>query len=155
MEAARRAEPSDVEVLCALAAEARAGLVDQRGGPQRLLELRAPEDDGNAFPALVADPTALVLVGSWDHLPGAYVVARRVERRDGTAVARVDELYVQPAVRELGVAEAMMDLVLAWAGEQGCAAVEAVALPGDRLTKNFFERFGLTARAIVVARSLG
>jgi GNAT superfamily N-acetyltransferase len=155
MEAARPAEPVDVPTLCALAAEARAQLVDQRGGPQRLLELRPAEDDQVAFTALVADPSARVVVGAWDHLVGAYVVAQRVERRDGTAVARVDELYVQPGLRELGVAEAMMGLVLAWAGEQGCAAVEAVALPGDRLTKNFFERFGLTARAIVVARSLG
>ena len=33
-------------------------------------------------------------------------------------------------------------------------AVESVALPGNRAAKNFFERFGLVARAIVVQRGL-
>ena len=47
-----------------------------------------------------------------------------------------------------------MDAVLAWAGEQGCVGVDALALPGDRATKNFFETFGLVARAIVVHRDL-
>ena len=32
--------------------------------------------------------------------------------------------------------------------------IDALALPGNRAAKNFFERFGLTARAIVVHRSL-
>jgi hypothetical protein len=32
--------------------------------------------------------------------------------------------------------------------------VDALVLPGHREGKNFFERFGLTARAIVVHREL-
>ena len=64
-------------------------------------------------------------------------------------------LYVDPGAREVGVGEAMMDLVLAWSEERGATGIDAVALPGDRATKNFFERFGLTARAIVVHRRLG
>jgi hypothetical protein len=32
--------------------------------------------------------------------------------------------------------------------------MDSLALPGDRATKNFFESFGLKARAIVVHRSL-
>ena len=54
----------------------------------------------------------------------------------------------------MGVGEAMMELVLAWCDERGCRGVDSLALPGDRETKNFFERFGLTARAIVVHRAL-
>ena len=37
---------------------------------------------------------------------------------------------------------------------QGCFGVDSLALPGDRHTKNFFESFGLVARAIIVHRSL-
>lgn len=37
----------------------------------------------------------------------------------------------------------------------GCLGIDALALPGNRETKNFFEASGLTARAIVVHRSLG
>jgi hypothetical protein len=47
-----------------------------------------------------------------------------------------------------------MEAVLAWAGERGCVGVDALALPGSRETKNFFESFGLVARAIVVHRDL-
>jgi hypothetical protein len=32
--------------------------------------------------------------------------------------------------------------------------VDSLALPGDRHTKNFFEAFGLVARAIVVHKTL-
>ena len=45
-----------------------------------------------------------------------------------------------------------MDLLVAWAHERGCVGIDALRLPGNRDTKNFFERFGLTARAIVVHR---
>ena len=37
---------------------------------------------------------------------------------------------------------------------RAAAGIDGFALPGDRETKNFFERFGLTARAILVHRSL-
>jgi GNAT superfamily N-acetyltransferase len=54
----------------------------------------------------------------------------------------------------VGIGELVMDALVAWAQDHGCEAIDAVALPGDRETKNFFERFGLTARAIVVHRRL-
>jgi hypothetical protein len=47
-----------------------------------------------------------------------------------------------------------MEAVLAWCDERGCFGVDALALPGNRETKNFFESFGLVARAIVVHRRL-
>jgi hypothetical protein len=47
-----------------------------------------------------------------------------------------------------------MDAVLAWCRECGCFGVDSLALPGNRETKNFFESFGLVARAIVVHRNL-
>ena len=47
-----------------------------------------------------------------------------------------------------------MEEVLAWASAAGADGVDSIALPGDRVTKNFFERFGLTARALQVYRRL-
>ena len=38
--------------------------------------------------------------------------------------------------------------------ENSLSGIEAVALPGDRETKNLFERAGLTARKITVYKSL-
>jgi hypothetical protein len=48
----------------------------------------------------------------------------------------------------------MMEDLVAWCTAQGCFGVDSLALPGDRHTKNFFESFGLVARAIVVHRSI-
>jgi hypothetical protein len=47
-----------------------------------------------------------------------------------------------------------MDEVIGWAQSHRCIGIDAMVLPGDRETKNFFEMFGLTARAIVVHRAL-
>ena len=47
-----------------------------------------------------------------------------------------------------------LDEVLAWCTERGCRGVDALALPGNRETKNFFETAGLVARAIVVHKRL-
>ena len=54
----------------------------------------------------------------------------------------------------MGVGEAMMDLLVERARAAEAVGIDALALPGDRHTKNFFETFGLTARAILVHRAL-
>ena len=38
--------------------------------------------------------------------------------------------------------------------ERGATAVESWALPGDRDTKNLFERAGVTARKLVVSKRI-
>jgi hypothetical protein len=43
---------------------------------------------------------------------------------------------------------------VAWARAHHCTGIDGFTLPGNRATKNFFETFGLTARAILVHRSL-
>ncbi|MGH9181071.1 MAG: hypothetical protein ACRDY5_05080 [Acidimicrobiales bacterium] len=48
-----------------------------------------------------------------------------------------------------------MGRLLAWFGDRRCAGIDAVALPGQRATKNFFEGNGFTARLIVMHRRLG
>jgi GNAT superfamily N-acetyltransferase len=66
----------------------------------------------------------------------------------------VDDLYTEPGCRELGLGELTMEALVDWCRGQGCFGVDSLALPGDRHTKNFFESFGLVARAIIVHRSL-
>jgi GNAT superfamily N-acetyltransferase len=146
---ARRAGPADEPVLAALDAEARAIVVVQRGGPLRLLREVAAFD-----PQLLDRPDAIVVVGTIDDVVVGFAHAVGEALADGEELAVLGGLYVDPGAREVGVGEAMMDLVLGWCDERGTMGIDAVALPGDRATKNFFERFGLTARAIVVHRSL-
>jgi hypothetical protein len=47
-----------------------------------------------------------------------------------------------------------MNGIVEWCTARGCVGVDGLALPGNRATKNFFETFGLVARAIVVHRRL-
>ena len=45
-------------------------------------------------------------------------------------------------------------MLIAEATARGAVGIEALALPGDRATKNFFEAQGMVARAIIVHRQL-
>ncbi len=146
---ARPATAGDHAALSALATAARDAVADQRGG--RLLlarELRALD------PVSLDDPDRLVVVGAVDDVPVGYAAVVLEALEDGRLLAVIEALFVEPEAREVGVGEAMMDLVLHWAAGRGVVGLDGLALPGDRATKNFFERFGLTARAIVVHRAL-
>lgn len=148
--AARRAASADSARLIELDAEARASLVSQRGGALHLLR------DSTSFdPGLLDHDDAAVVVGVFEDVVVGYAVVVEDDLIDGTRLAILRSLYVEPGVRDVGVGEAMMDLVIAWCEERGSRGIDSLALPGDRATKNFFERYGLTARAIVVHRPLG
>ena len=56
--------------------------------------------------------------------------------------------------RAVGVGEAIIEALLADARERGAAAIQSLALPGARATKNFFESQGMVARSILVHRWL-
>ena len=100
------------------------------------------------------DPSARLVVGTVDETVVGYGWARVEDLHDGNRLLVVTDLYTEPEARAIGVGEAMMDLLEAEARAAGAIGIDAIALPGDRHTKNFFETFGLTARAIVVHRSL-
>ena len=65
------------------------------------------------------------------------------------------DVYVEPGARGVGVGEAMLDQVVAWCDAR---RLHRHRRPGAAratgTTKNFFESFGFTARAIVVHRRL-
>ncbi|MCY3806923.1 MAG: GNAT family N-acetyltransferase [bacterium] len=120
-----------------------------------LLAIRYPEAlDAAGFQRLLETGGVRAWVGDLDGSTVGFAAARLVELADGTSLVEIDALYVLPEARGVGLGEALMDEVLAWAAGAGAAAVDAVALPGDRVTKNFFERYGMTARALQVHRRL-
>ena len=67
----------------------------------------------------------------------------------------IEEIFVEPDARSVGVGEALADLLLDAAAERGALGVDSLALPGDRATKNFFETQGMVARGIIVHRQVG
>ena len=154
-EAARLATRADVARLAELATQGEAELAGQRGGGVRALREARPGPYELALGELVAAPDALVVVGTFDDVIVGFASVRLEPLRDGTSLGVIDDLYVEPEARGVGVGEAMMDAIITWAEGQGARGLDSVALPGNRATKNFFERFGLTARAILVHRPLG
>jgi GNAT superfamily N-acetyltransferase len=154
-ETSRPATSDDVPRLAELAGTAIDELSVGRGGEvwARTQARRPPLEDG--FRAELASPAHLVLVGELDGAAVAYGVVRLDELADGGRLGVVTDLYVEAEARGVGLGELLMDALVAWCTEQGCIGVDSLALPGDRATKNFFESFGLVARAIVVHRALG
>lgn len=153
-EACRPADAADVPRLAELAEAAVTELSAGRGGLvwARTRARRAPYGPG--FAAALEDPTQRVVVGTYDGVVMGYGVARVEVLEDGGRLGVLDDLYTEPGCREIGLGEIVMEDLIAWCTAEGCFGVDSLALPGDRHTKNFFESFGLVARAILVHRSL-
>ena len=100
--------------------------------------------------------------GSLDHLqPGAWAVAEidgtvvgAVSFADREGIRTIGMIHVMASFRGIGAGDALVQWLLDDARGRGLSAIRASALPGDRQTKNLFERFGLVARAIQVERKL-
>jgi GNAT superfamily N-acetyltransferase len=140
----RPAALDDVMQLIELEREARHALSDQRGG-QRWLETHAERADRWSDAVDAGDVSAAVI--------GEVVVGYLVSGRTGS-IARIEEVYVTPEAREVGFGDALIEAAVTAAREANCTAIEGEALPGDRDTKNLYERAGITARLIVVSRPL-
>lgn len=154
VEAARPASNEDLPRLAELARAAIDELRPTKGGELwARREARAEPVEDSLASDLTTDGT-LVLVGTIDDAVVGYAVARTESLTDGSLLARVTDLYAEPDAREVGVGEALLEAVVKWATELRCVGIDSLVLPGNRETKNFFESFGLVARAIVVHRPL-
>jgi ribosomal protein S18 acetylase RimI-like enzyme len=157
VEGARAAEAGDLDAIVALARGAVVELADLRGGSVwRRREARQEPLEPSLKEAVGASgPDSAAVVGTIDAAVVGYGLSHIEALDDGSKLAVVTDLYVDPEARGIGIGEAMMDMLVAHAEAAGAIGIDALALPGDRATKNFFETFGLKARAIVVHRPLG
>lgn len=154
MEAARRATRDDLARIVELARQGTAELQPSRGGEVWALREARAEPLEESIGAAIDDVDQLAVVGTIDGTVVGFATVHTEVLRDGSELAVIDEIYVEDEARGVAVGEAMMREVLAWCEARGCRGIDALALPGNRATKNFFESFGLTARAIVVHRPL-
>jgi L-amino acid N-acyltransferase YncA len=140
----RSATPSDAEQLARLTDAAIAEQAEARGGPvwSQREALRTPPGESHT------------IVGTIDDTVVGYASVGLDVLADGATLGVVTAIYVDPGAREVAVGEAMLDDVIAWCTARGCVGIDAIALPGNRETKNFFETFGFTARLLVVHRKL-
>lgn len=160
MDGARPARPEDLEAVAALARQAIVELSLLRGGEVWRLRTarREPIEDGliEAIAATAGAGTeGTAVVGTIDDAVVGYGISRVECLDDQSLLAVVTDLYVEPEARGVGVGEGVLALLVDHATALGAIGIDSLALPGDRATKNFFEAFGLKARAIVVHRALG
>ena len=154
MEAARQATGADVERLAELARQGADELTPMRGGAMWSARDARPEPLEAAYLALLARDDTCVVVGTIDDVAIGLGVGRLERLRDGRGLGIIDELFVEPEARSIGVGEAIVDELLEFFGRHECIGVDALALPGNRATKNFFEQHGFVARSIVMHRRL-
>jgi GNAT superfamily N-acetyltransferase len=153
VESARRATIEDLDRLVELAGGAHDELRLLRGGAIWAVREARPGPLSDAYRALLDDDGQLLVAGVFAGYVVGFGSVRTETLRDGRLLAVVDDVYVEPPFRGVSVGEAVMDALIEWAQARGCTGIDSLALPGDRDTKNFFERFGLKARALVVHRS--
>lgn len=155
MEASRPAEPDDVPRVAELARALRAELRTMRGGAvwAEREALAEPLDD--AYAALLDRDDACLVVGTIDDVVVGFAAVVVDVLHDGARLGIVTDLFVEEGARSIGVGEAMVERVVAFCAEAGCIGVDALALPGARAAKNFFEESGFTARALVMHRPAG
>jgi ribosomal protein S18 acetylase RimI-like enzyme len=156
VEHARAATAEDLPAIVALARAAIAELAPQRGGAlwQAVSARREPIEAGLEADLALEPGEGKLVVGTIDGTPVGYGFVRLTRLADGRTLATISDLFVDPEARGIGLGEAMMDLLVDAARAGGAFGVDSVALPGARETKNFFETFGLKARALIVHRSL-
>jgi len=158
VESARLVTAADLSRLTALWQQASAELSSHRGG-SRLVGATSPpwlerpddrSDQGRAGPAGEQDPPLRrVVVGCLDEEVVGFAWASIRQ-----AVAVVEAIYVEAAARGVGVGEALIDDLVAWATLRSCVALDAFALPGSRPAKAFFEGSGFVTRLLVMSRPL-
>ena len=154
MEAARAATAADIDRLVALALELRGELRVMRGGALWEVRESRVRPVAEMFAELLTRDDTIVLAGTIDDVVVGYGTLELETLRDGHRLAVIGDLYVEPDARAVGVGEAIATELVARATAAGCIGVDAFALPGHRATKNFFERAGFTARALVMHKPL-
>lgn len=134
----RPATADDVGQIAWLESLSRAELAGQRGG-DRWLATHPPHGG-----AAIGD--AVIWVATID----AVVVGYLVSAREGD-VARIVDVFVHPEAREVGFGDELLAAAVEAARRGGARLLEGEALPGDRETKNLYERAGIKARLITVS----
>lgn len=140
----RPALPHDADQLAALEDEARAAVADRRGGARWLATHPSRRERWSDE----IDRHRVVVAHIGDVVVGYLVLVCDDD------VATVDDVYVTPPARELGFGDALLAAGLDAARAAGCSLFEGSSLPGDRDTKNLYERAGITARLITVSTSI-
>lgn len=144
----RRAVHADADALRLLEAELREQLTRFRGGDRLALELSFAGDD---WLARIDSDKWAVFVAGFDEVQLGYLC---LDLATANGVPLVASVYVTVEVRQLGLGDGLVSAAIESCRQLGSTSIDAFALPGDRETKNLFERSGLTARLLIASKRL-
>lgn len=94
-------------------------------------------------------------VGEYDGVVVGLAATTVVQSGAGGFRGLIECCYVETGARGVGVGSALMEDAVAWCRARDCDDVDALALPGDRPTKQRLEAAGFTARLLTLSRRLG
>lgn len=149
VEAARPATEADLDALVTLFVAAADDLADARGADIYFAR-EAPVPTRHELGELIAATDTCVLVGTLDDQVVGGAVAATERLRDGRVLGVIRVLHVDREAREVGVGDELLQALVAWCADRGAVAVDSLALPGERATKNFYEAAGFKARLLTV-----
>jgi GNAT superfamily N-acetyltransferase len=154
VEGSRPAGEHDIARVVELAAVMRAELAAMRGGTIWLEHDAWPAPLDDSYRSLLARDDALVVVGTIDDVVLGFGAVVLDTLRSGALLGVITDLFVEEGAREVGVGEGIIDDLVAFCAEHACVGIDAIALPGHRATKNFFEEHHFTARMLTMHRRL-
>jgi GNAT superfamily N-acetyltransferase len=154
-EGCRPARPGDVPRLAELNRAVIAELEPMRGGAVWKAREARPEPLEEGLAALLDEGDARVVVATIDEVVVGYAVVHLEHLGDGSILGVIDDIFVEEGARQVGLGELMIDDLMTWCEDRKCAGMDAMALPGHRATKNFFEESGFTARQLVMHHHFG
>ncbi|MEN9801193.1 MAG: hypothetical protein RLZ37_318 [Actinomycetota bacterium] len=143
----RLADRNDHSAVREMDRRGRSKLVGARGGDAWIAE--HPPIDG-----LLEEGTFHVHVAVLSGVVVGFSSSFDEDVQDRGRVCRIERVFVDDEAREIGCGDALLAAEIAGALTRGCGIIEAQALPGDRETKNLYERAGVTARLITVSKKL-
>jgi GNAT superfamily N-acetyltransferase len=152
MELARPARDEDHPACRGLLDELLAGADGMRGGPTLV-----GQQTSETLLARWTGPDAQLFVGEFEGVVVGVLGVSAAPHTSGSSAGPrglVEGCYVELDARGVGVGSALLQAALAWCQEQGCREVDALALPGDRATKQGLEAAGFTARLLTLSRRL-
>ena len=144
----RRAIHGDVDALQLLESEMRQQLARFRGGDRLDSEMSFAESD---WVGRIESDRWKVFVAGFDGVPLGYLC---LDLATENGVPLIANVFVTVEVRQLGLGDSLVGAAIESCQRVGATAVDAYALPGDRETKNLFERSGLTARLLIASKRL-
>ena len=153
-EAARPATSEDIDEIVALAVALRTQMSDERGGPLWAAHDALPTATPDILAGRLTTAGVTTMVGTLDGAVLAYGMAHTEPVGASGLIGVIDELFVLEPARAVGLGETLLGALVGWCNTAGVTlGIDATALPGDRLAKNFFESAGFKARRLIMHKS--